>query len=674
MQIHELNNFSGSIGANSYVAVDNGSDTGKVAISDIVGPINERIDNIITSPAPTEQEIIDARRGADGYNYPSLGDAIREQFDDIISGIKITEWVSEELETGDLFTIESFSDKSVQVSGSTLSLGAQPGFMSYSFFAKKDFTIAADVLSGYYAIGTLLNPLSDSWAQDSSGTYYVAGTSPTRYRNTDNNLPTTESPLIIPAGTLVVVTVNSSDVPSLMVEESVFKDFATEDYVEQEINEFMNNRELFNGIDLRDTTEFSVETFADRNASLSTIGGLPGVSLDPLTGYYTYTFTANRDLVAAVYGSDNEYIAITVLSDPVQSSWAPSGQVYYKQGSATVRKRKSENNLPTIESPMTIAKGSCVCLTVKVNETAGILIRELTNDTIQNVAVGENSKYIDVEMHNGYFYYYIPTVSGYYLRYKFVHFVDNGMNADGWVQRTVDLVSHSKKVVITPVVNDGEWEMAIMITGRPDFIGCMNHGSEISTIVNFYFDGVNSAITEGKSLVCKEIKINQKSTMYDPADETTIVGYHYKTYIITADGIEIRQRIEWVTAQNLGLSYTCMLPAIRGNDTYTPIQVTDRAYDEKTFTEYDCSTTSMDPYLTNQNDKGDRFNLYGTASGFSLLAECLMKDKPDSACAFLSNAVYYNKIYFAHNGTNYDVANGDVWEWVSKYKIAYAPN
>lgn len=674
MQIHELNNFSGSIDNNSFVAVDNGADTGKLAISNIVGPVNERIDNIITSPAPTEQEIIDARRGADGYDYASLGDAIRDQFDDINADIKSMKWVSEGLVTGSLFTIDAYSDRSVQTGTGLLQLSTQAGFNSYSFWAAKDLIIAADFLSGYYAIGTLLDPNSDEWLLDGGGTPYVTGTSPTRYRSSDNNLPTTDSPLTISAGTLVVVTVNNDLIPSLMVNELVLKDFATEGFVETEINKFMNNRELFNGIDLRNTNEFVVETYANRNASLSTTGGYPSITLDPLNNYYTYTFVADKNIDVAVYGSANDYIAIAVLSNPVQSSWAPSGQVYYKQGSATVRKRKSENNLPTIESPMTIAKGSCVCLTVKVNETAGILIRELTNDTIQNIAVGENSKYIEVEMHSDYFYYYIPTVSGYYLRYKFVHFVDNGMNADGWVQRTVDLVSHSKKIVITPVVNDGEWEMAIMITGRPDFIGCMNHGSEISTIVNFYFDGVNSAITDGKSLVCKEIKINQKSTMYDPADETTIVGYHYKTYIITADGIEIRQRIEWVTAQNLGLSYTCMLPAIRGNDTYTPIQVTDRAYDEKTFTEYDCSTTSMDPYLTNQNDKGDRFNLYGTASGFSLLAECFMKDRPDSACAFLSNAVYYNKIYFAHNGTNYDVANGDVWEWVSKYKIAYAPN
>lgn len=86
MQIHELNNYSGSLSDGAFVAVDNGSDTGKVSVPMIlsdamsaVNEVNDRLDNIITSPAPTEQEIIDARKGAGGVVYSSLGEAIRFQ-------------------------------------------------------------------------------------------------------------------------------------------------------------------------------------------------------------------------------------------------------------------------------------------------------------------------------------------------------------------------------------------------------------------------------------------------------------------------------------------------------------------------------------------------------------------------------------------------------------------
>lgn len=85
MQIHELDNYSGSLGSGAYIAVDNGTDTGKASISQVTDPLNSRIDNIIAGPSSSAQEVIDARLGADGVTYPSLGDAIRDQVGDLKS-------------------------------------------------------------------------------------------------------------------------------------------------------------------------------------------------------------------------------------------------------------------------------------------------------------------------------------------------------------------------------------------------------------------------------------------------------------------------------------------------------------------------------------------------------------------------------------------------------------
>lgn len=83
MEIHELNNFTGSLDGTAFVAVDNGTDTGKASIEEISAPLNARIDNIIAGgDAPSEAEIIDARRGENGKNYSSLGVAIRTQIYD----------------------------------------------------------------------------------------------------------------------------------------------------------------------------------------------------------------------------------------------------------------------------------------------------------------------------------------------------------------------------------------------------------------------------------------------------------------------------------------------------------------------------------------------------------------------------------------------------------------
>ena len=87
MQIHELNNFTGTLGAGAYLAVDDGNDTGKLSTQQLLAATEARIDNIIAGPAPSAEEIVDARRGADGVTYNSLGTAIRTQVTDLKSAI-----------------------------------------------------------------------------------------------------------------------------------------------------------------------------------------------------------------------------------------------------------------------------------------------------------------------------------------------------------------------------------------------------------------------------------------------------------------------------------------------------------------------------------------------------------------------------------------------------------
>lgn len=107
MQIHELNNFSGALGSGSFIAVDDGTDTGKLStqqlleetnreIEDAEATLNARIDNIIAGgAAPSEAEIIDARLGAIGESYSSLGTAIRSQVDYLEDNILISKGESD---------------------------------------------------------------------------------------------------------------------------------------------------------------------------------------------------------------------------------------------------------------------------------------------------------------------------------------------------------------------------------------------------------------------------------------------------------------------------------------------------------------------------------------------------------------------------------------------------
>lgn len=87
MNIHELNNFTGTLGSGAYLAIDDGTDTGKISSQGLLAATEARIDNIIAGPAPSAEEIVDARLGADGVTYPSLGGAIRGQVTDLKSAL-----------------------------------------------------------------------------------------------------------------------------------------------------------------------------------------------------------------------------------------------------------------------------------------------------------------------------------------------------------------------------------------------------------------------------------------------------------------------------------------------------------------------------------------------------------------------------------------------------------
>lgn len=81
MQIHELNDFVGALGDNTFLAIDNGTDTSKISKTELFRSTEERIDNIISGPAPSAAEVMDARIGANGVTYNTLGAAIRSQIE-----------------------------------------------------------------------------------------------------------------------------------------------------------------------------------------------------------------------------------------------------------------------------------------------------------------------------------------------------------------------------------------------------------------------------------------------------------------------------------------------------------------------------------------------------------------------------------------------------------------
>ena len=121
MQIHELNDFSGTLGSGAYIAVDNGTDTGKVStqkllenvnneVDNLSDSLNARIDNIIAGgSAPSAEEVTDARLGVNENLYSSLGNAIRSQAGNIQNDlISVSEDIYTESELEQSVSVDSY--------------------------------------------------------------------------------------------------------------------------------------------------------------------------------------------------------------------------------------------------------------------------------------------------------------------------------------------------------------------------------------------------------------------------------------------------------------------------------------------------------------------------------------------------------------------------------------
>ena len=162
MEIHELNTFSGTLGSSDFFATDNGNDTSKVSAEAMFAPLNARIDNIIAGPAPSAEEIVDARRGADGVTYPSLGDAIRDQVSDLKSA-SITE------------------AEAVAVSASNYASLGLTNLLSFKYNSMYaiHFDITEEMISGLPEYGGYMNLIRYSPLGDNKYCKFVATVAPT---------------------------------------------------------------------------------------------------------------------------------------------------------------------------------------------------------------------------------------------------------------------------------------------------------------------------------------------------------------------------------------------------------------------------------------------------------------------------------------------------------------
>lgn len=264
---------------------------------------------------------------------------------------------------------------------------------------------------------------------------------------------------------------------------------------------------------------------------------------------------------------------------------------------------------------------------------------------------------IDFEKSVGGLRIFIPTTNGY-ANYNLVHSVYEAKNCDVWRLSKAYAFDDNFENEIELTPKGAEWDMALRLSGRPDFIGGYAHGDEIFSSISANVDGKTVEIESLEALTpFDELTVRVESIGYDPNDSTTQALKHFKEYIINKDGITLNQRVEWLNDYTLGSSYMAMMPPLKS--------LTDSFY----------TNVDSEPKEASANYGSVRGAtvavVYGADTGISFSMSVPKYPSLVGGDRFLltdNSGKPYNKMYFVIcNGA--EVSKGDIWETTTKYVI-----
>ncbi len=260
---------------------------------------------------------------------------------------------------------------------------------------------------------------------------------------------------------------------------------------------------------------------------------------------------------------------------------------------------------------------------------------------------------------------YLPATSGYLLVHLY-HFIMNDIYCNTWriyhVYHVDDNLENSTDLTVS-----GEWECAIRLDGRDDFSGGSTHGDEV---MSGYITLVNGAPVNISTFTTvttiDSFKLIRNTSLYDPADHTTVIAAHGVEYDFNYTGMVINQSINWSVAETLDNCFMAMFP---------PSKATiDRASANNDFTTCTLSSTTSEPLVTINKNKATAVTMWDTSGGFS--AEVYIPVYPtgltggDSMSISDNSGNNYNKVYFKVCGGGSSTI-GELWKSTTKYKMNY---
>ena len=212
------------------------------------------------------------------------------------------------------------------------------------------------------------------------------------------------------------------------------------------------------------------------------------------------------------------------------------------------------------------------------------------------------------------------------------------------------------------MTTSGNWEVAVTMRGRDNFVGGLAHGYEQMDTVTMIADG---RVVTSPSLECEEFRVLLSTNLIDLDDGVTEIAKHTVEYLFCGGELKIKQSLIWKVDDYVNTSYMAMLPAAQA--------VTDHYCSDKDYAPVTIPSGGMSNVVI-QNTK--QVNIWGASAGAFIVFG--IKDYPSFVAPprFLgtnNGGTSYNKLYFYSTLPNSEtpVAVGDVWKAESFYKLMY---
>lgn len=201
-----------------------------------------------------------------------------------------------------------------------------------------------------------------------------------------------------------------------------------------------------------------------------------------------------------------------------------------------------------------------------------------------------------------------------------------------------------------PICDEGAWEFAVKVSTDPDYVGTY-HGYDVLSAAHLLVDGFGvSNVVASRS--CRSFELAQRSTVYR-SGTTNKLAYKTTRLTFTSDGVRCRQRIEWQDTVTLDHAYVAMMPIERDVGGY---QITDVGFVGPACVQQDISLSGHSLIISST---GDFINLWGLSSGVSANMN-MVKWPTATHNAWISDSIYYNKLYF--DTPSASVTPSTVWE------------